>query len=145
MRTSCFCLLCTPRLSIGSSEAIRHQAHCHAWCGVQGFTRWVEARVSRRRRRYGQVDSTRCVISHSSWSKFYSCLCTQTDWTYMALPTTAMFRMPFLGQIGLLRSALDSLRQGIPEVERILRKGEYRSATSVGSPLRVSQRKPVQC
>jgi hypothetical protein len=93
----------------------------------------------------GQVDSARCVMSHSPWSRLYSYFCTHTDCTYMALPTTAMFRMPFSGQLGVLRSALDSLRQGIPEVERNLWKGEYRNVMSVGSTLKVSQRKRVQC
>ena len=43
------------------------------------------------------------------------------DWTYAALPTTEMFRMPFADLIGLMRQALWFLHQRIPEVERTLR------------------------
>jgi hypothetical protein len=58
----------------------------------------------------------------------------------MAMPTTAMFRMPFAEQLGLMRNALESLQRRIPEVERILRRGEYQNATSsVGSKSRHQQ------
>jgi hypothetical protein len=52
----------------------------------------------------------------------------------MALPTTAMFRMPFAEQLGLMRNALKSLQRRIPEVEKNLRQGEHQNSTSsVGS------------
>ncbi|KAH9997058.1 hypothetical protein BJV77DRAFT_960321 [Russula vinacea] len=43
------------------------------------------------------------------------------DWTYAALPTTELFRMPLAELIGLMRQALGTLHQRIPEVERTLR------------------------
>ena len=43
------------------------------------------------------------------------------DWTYAALPTTEMFRMPLTELIVLMRQALGTLHQRIPEVERTLR------------------------
>ncbi|KAH8982369.1 hypothetical protein EDB86DRAFT_2971143 [Lactarius hatsudake] len=45
------------------------------------------------------------------------------DWTYVALPTTEMFCMPFTEQLGLMRKALESIRRRIPDVEEILRNG----------------------
>ena len=63
----------------------------------------------------------------------------------MALPTTAMFRMPFAEQLGLMRNALQSVQRRIPEVEKILRQGEHRNATSsVGSPLREARQKQIK-
>ncbi|KAI0251511.1 hypothetical protein BJV78DRAFT_1352945 [Lactifluus subvellereus] len=53
------------------------------------------------------------------------------DWTYIALPMTEMFRMPFTEQIALMRKALRSLHRHIPEVERILRRNGRRDATSL--------------
>ena len=52
------------------------------------------------------------------------------DWTYMALPTTEMFRMPFTEQLGLMRSALESIRRRIPDVEKTLRSGERQAPNS---------------
>ena len=43
------------------------------------------------------------------------------DWTYVASPTTEMFRMPFAELLDLMRRALGSLHQRIPEVEKTLR------------------------
>jgi hypothetical protein len=46
----------------------------------------------------------------------------------MALPTTAVFCMLFSEKLGLMRNAdeyVESLGQGIAEVEGILRRGEY--------------------
>src|SRR5216683_5252809 len=57
-------------------------------------------------------------------------MCYTADWTYMALPTTTMFRMPFTEQLDLMRKALRSLHRRIPEVERILRRGMGQNATS---------------
>jgi hypothetical protein len=48
----------------------------------------------------------------------------------MVLPTTAMFRMPFVEQLGLMRDALQSLQRRIPEVEKNLRQA------SIGMSLR---------
>ncbi|KAH9038680.1 hypothetical protein EDB83DRAFT_2412569 [Lactarius deliciosus] len=45
------------------------------------------------------------------------------DWTYVALPTTEMFCMPFTEQLGLMRKALESIRRRIPDAEKILRNG----------------------
>ena len=53
-----------------------------------------------------------------------------SDWTYMALPTTKLFRMPFVEQLDLMRKALETLRRRIPEVEKILRSSGHRDATS---------------
>ncbi|KAI9507104.1 hypothetical protein F5148DRAFT_1208066 [Russula earlei] len=44
------------------------------------------------------------------------------DWTYMVLPTTELFRMPFAEQVGLMRKALGAIHHCIPKVERILRR-----------------------
>ena len=46
------------------------------------------------------------------------------DWTYIALPTTEMFRMPFMEQLGLMRKGLESIRRHVPGVEKTLRSGE---------------------
>ncbi|KAI9438027.1 hypothetical protein H4582DRAFT_2057532 [Lactarius indigo] len=46
------------------------------------------------------------------------------DWTYVALPTTEMFRMPFTEQLDLMRKALESIRRRVPDVEKTLRNGE---------------------
>lgn len=43
------------------------------------------------------------------------------DWTYIALPTTEMFRMPFAEQLDMMRKALGAIHRRIPDVERILR------------------------
>ncbi|KAF8266580.1 hypothetical protein EI94DRAFT_1584930 [Lactarius quietus] len=43
------------------------------------------------------------------------------DWTYIALPTTEMFRMPFVEQLGLMRKALGFIRRRVQDVEKILR------------------------
>ncbi|KAF8273833.1 hypothetical protein EI94DRAFT_1078359 [Lactarius quietus] len=43
------------------------------------------------------------------------------DWTYIALPTTEMFRMPFAEQLGLMRKALEFIHRRLPDVEKILR------------------------
>jgi hypothetical protein len=43
------------------------------------------------------------------------------DWTYIAIPTTEMFRMPFVEQLGLMRKALESIHRRIPDVEKTLR------------------------
>ena len=53
-----------------------------------------------------------------------------SDWTYVALPTTKLFRMPFVEQLDLMRKALWTLRRRIPEVENILRSSGRRDATS---------------
>ncbi|KAI9450084.1 hypothetical protein BJY52DRAFT_1126179, partial [Lactarius psammicola] len=45
------------------------------------------------------------------------------DWTYIALPTTEMFRMPFTEQLSLMRKALESIHRRIQDVEKILRSG----------------------
>jgi len=54
------------------------------------------------------------------------------DWTYMALPTTGMLRMPFTEQVNLIRNALGTIRRRIPEVERKLER-EGMIATSFSS------------
>ncbi|KAI0293631.1 hypothetical protein B0F90DRAFT_1762023 [Multifurca ochricompacta] len=41
--------------------------------------------------------------------------------TYVALPTTEIFRIPFAEQIGLMRKALGYLHRHIPDVEEILK------------------------
>lgn len=53
------------------------------------------------------------------------------DWTYIALPTTEMFRMPFAEQLGLMRKALEYLHRRIPDVEKILRSGERQASNSL--------------
>jgi len=55
----------------------------------------------------------------------------QADWTYIALPTTEMFRMPFAEQLGLMRTALESIHQRIPDVEKILRNGGRQASDSL--------------
>lgn len=45
------------------------------------------------------------------------------DWTYIAIPTTEMFRMPFTEQLGMIRKALEYIHRRIPEVEKVLRNG----------------------
>jgi len=40
----------------------------------------------------------------------------------MALPATGMVRMPFTEQVNLIRNALGTIRQRIPEVERNLER-----------------------
>ncbi|KAH9983393.1 hypothetical protein BJV74DRAFT_886832 [Russula compacta] len=52
------------------------------------------------------------------------------DWTYVAVPTTELFRMPFVKQLDLMRKALGTLRRRIPEVEKILRSSGRQDATS---------------
>ncbi|KAI0293639.1 hypothetical protein B0F90DRAFT_1821991 [Multifurca ochricompacta] len=44
------------------------------------------------------------------------------DWTYVALPTTEIIRMPFAEQIGLMRKGLGYLHRRIPDVEEILKR-----------------------
>ncbi|KAI0255057.1 hypothetical protein BJV78DRAFT_1359042 [Lactifluus subvellereus] len=53
------------------------------------------------------------------------------DWTYIALPTTEIFCMPFTEQIDLMRKALGSLYRHIPEVEKVLRRNGRRDAASL--------------
>jgi len=55
------------------------------------------------------------------------------DWTYVALPTSEMFRMSFAELINLTRQALVFLRRCHPEAERVLRCSarENGSATSL--------------
>lgn len=45
------------------------------------------------------------------------------DWTYIALPTTEMFRMSFAEQLGMMRNALQYIHQRVPDVEKVLRNG----------------------
>jgi hypothetical protein len=45
------------------------------------------------------------------------------DWTYIAMPTSELFRMPFAELLSLMRQALEYLHQSIPEAEKILRCG----------------------
>jgi hypothetical protein len=51
------------------------------------------------------------------------------DWTYVAVPTTEMLRMPFAEQVDLVRKGLGFLHQRIPEVKVTLRRGQRRNAT----------------
>jgi hypothetical protein len=55
------------------------------------------------------------------------------DWTYVALPTTEMIRMPFTELLDLMRQALVSLHQRIPEIEKALRRSrrQDRDTTSL--------------
>jgi len=53
------------------------------------------------------------------------------DWTYIALPTTEMFRMPFVEQLGLMRKALESIHRLIPDVEKTLRSGGRQALNSI--------------
>ena len=52
------------------------------------------------------------------------------DWTYIALPTTEMFCMPFMEQLGLMRKVLESIRRHVPGVEKTLRSGERQAPKS---------------
>ncbi|KAH9052371.1 hypothetical protein EDB87DRAFT_1692265 [Lactarius vividus] len=52
------------------------------------------------------------------------------DWTYIALPTTEMFRMSFTEQLGLMREALGSIHRRIPDAEKILRNGGSKAPKS---------------
>ncbi|KAH9056886.1 hypothetical protein EDB87DRAFT_1833443 [Lactarius vividus] len=40
------------------------------------------------------------------------------DWTYIALPTTEMFRMSFTEQLGLMRKTLGFIHRRIPDAEK---------------------------
>jgi len=53
------------------------------------------------------------------------------DWTYMALPTTEMFRMPFAEQLDLMRKALGAIHRRIPQVENILRRSGHMDTNSL--------------
>lgn len=53
------------------------------------------------------------------------------DWTYIALPTTEMFRMPFTEQLGLMRKALEYIHRRIPDVEKALRSGGRKAPNSL--------------
>jgi hypothetical protein len=55
------------------------------------------------------------------------------DWTYVALPTSELFRMSFAELVKSMRQALVFLQRCIPEAERILRHsgGENGGATSL--------------
>ena len=52
------------------------------------------------------------------------------DWTYIALPTTEMFRMPFAEQLGLMRKALEHIHRRVPGAEEILRNGGRQAPNS---------------
>ncbi|KAH9026777.1 hypothetical protein EDB84DRAFT_1563634 [Lactarius hengduanensis] len=57
------------------------------------------------------------------------------DWTYIALPTTEMFCMPFTEQLSLMRKALESIHRRIPDTEKILRNGGGQVLrTELGTP-----------
>jgi hypothetical protein len=56
---------------------------------------------------------------------------THADWTYMALPTTEMFRMPFAEQLDLMRKALGAIHRRIPQVESILRRSGHMDTNSL--------------
>ena len=71
-----------------------------------------------------------CVLFHSAhhfFSRPYAnvelsyffllLMCCATDWTYMVLPSTTMFRMPFTEQLDLIRNALGDIHRRIPQVE----------------------------
>ncbi|KAH9956828.1 hypothetical protein BGW80DRAFT_1386103 [Lactifluus volemus] len=53
------------------------------------------------------------------------------DWTYIARPTTELFRMPFAELLDLMRKTLESLHRRIPKVESILRRHRRSDATSL--------------
>jgi hypothetical protein len=71
----------------------------------------------------------KCVFAHD---EFYA------DWTYAAMPTTDMLRMPFAELLGMMRQALGHLHQRIPEVESILR--DTRSQDEGATPRTFSKR-----
>ncbi|KAI0301430.1 chondroitin AC/alginate lyase [Russula brevipes] len=56
------------------------------------------------------------------------------DWTYVAVPTTEMLRMPFAEQVDLMRKGLGFLHGRIPEVEAIFRRSHRQNATWLLSP-----------
>jgi hypothetical protein len=58
-----------------------------------------------------------CVFSYDGF---------HADWTYIALPSTEMFRVPFVELVGMVRQALGHLQRRIPEVEGILRDSGLR-------------------
>jgi hypothetical protein len=53
------------------------------------------------------------------------------DWTYIAIPTTEMFRMPFTEYLGLMRKALKYIHRGIPDVEKVLRSSGRQAPNSL--------------
>lgn len=63
----------------------------------------------------------------------YSPMGFHADWTYVALPTSELFRMSFAELVNSMRQALVFLHRCIPEAERVLRysEGENGGATSL--------------
>lgn len=53
-----------------------------------------------------------CVFSYDGF---------HADWTYVARPTTEMFRVPFVELVGMIRQALGHLQRRILKAEGILR------------------------
>jgi hypothetical protein len=86
------------------------------------------------------MDCTWCVVLVSRGAQRFVVLSAllltmdfHADWTYVALPTSEMFRMSFAELINLTRQALVFLRRCHPEAERVLRCSarENGSATSL--------------
>ena len=74
------------------------------------------------------MDCTRCVLVVFAGGGLAKL---SADWTYIVLPTTEMFRMPFAEQLGLMRKALESIHERIPGVEKILRYGGRQASNSL--------------
>ena len=63
------------------------------------------------------------------------------DWTYVALPTSEMFRMSFAESLDVMRQALWSIHQRIPEVERVWRCGGRENGDATTSLVRSKKRR----
>jgi hypothetical protein len=82
-----------------------------------GSAKWIAPGMCCRTRRRNDLRAC-CSLT---MRLFFSFLFFHADWTYVALPTTEVFRMSFAELINTMRQALQFLHRCIPEAERILR------------------------
>jgi hypothetical protein len=128
IRASWFVLPCASRSSVGSGRLSNSSLHVERRSRSRIRVRnscFVEKTSARTSGLYLVCCCQLSFVLLQSWGAVWKCIFAHdefyADWTYAALPTTEMLRMPFAELLGVMRQALGHLHQRIPEVESILR------------------------